>query len=238
MYQTKKCFKSLAWSRPQRYGKFVEKLNAEVKRDESRKNLINVLNQIRQKKSDEYWYNTLPILKAFQKELTELGKVPHYKQPTEVIKFCVKLFEITSRYQDQIGLLLCAPDEKIEAFNSFNNNMYFCGRHAVDDLRNDSQYGPLPYWNTTKPGEPITMDNICFGPELGFSRRPASYWLKLPKSKKVHITEQTTFQIGTLYKDVIVWGTEGIVKVGVYKFCKTAVNCLTTDLNNLLEGEE
>lgn len=220
----------------QRYGKYVATLNYQNELKEARGELVDVFNAIIDKKISDYWKESLKLLYAMEQELKDMGEVPY--QPVDIMKYCVKIFDIASRYQDALnGELKICPEEKKELLITFNNNLYFSGRHEVDDLRPDSEYGPLPYWNTTEPGEPITMENICFGPELGLPRRPASYWVSLSKKKKVGLTQITTYSKGYVNKRVSVWVTDALVRIGIKKFCKTAHENLLQNLADLLEGE-
>lgn len=182
MYRKKKIKK---WNQKSRFGKFVEKLQEEQQLASKRSDLTNVLLQISEKRSGEYWNSVVPILTSMQNELVELGKVPNIQNTIAVINYCVKFFDITSRHQDLLGgTLQCAPLEKEDAMKAFHNDLYYSGRHEKADMRQDSHKGFLPYWNTTQKGESITTENIRFGPELGLPCQPASFWVKLSKKKK------------------------------------------------------
>lgn len=238
-YRNKKS--NCCWRHGSRYGYYVAKLRAEEEKKkallESRTSLVNVFAALADKKSQEYWDSETIVLKNMKKELEELGKVPSIFSTVSVIKYCIKLFDITSRAQDALpnGRIQVAPEEKSDAVDAFNNDLYYSGRHCIKDLRNDSFRGPLPYWNTTLEGTPINEETIMFGPEIGRVRKPASYWLKLSKKKKVYVEENTAYVKGNITKLVPVWETDALVKTGIHNFCKTAVKALTAELDILLE---
>lgn len=228
------------WKNGNRYGQFVAAVRAEGKKKaellEARTHLVNVLAQVADKKSDEYWTAEKAVLEKLRSELLDLGKVPSFTSSAEVIKYCVNFFDIVSRAQDALpdGVLHVAPANKQNAADAFNNDIYYSGRHTIYDLRKDSVHGEVPFWNTTLRGTPITEETIMFGPDIGLSAKPASYWLKLPKSKKVYVIKTTTYAKGHLSKKVAVWATDALVQTGVHKFCKTATTCLLSELNELL----
>lgn len=228
------------WKRGSRYGYFVATLKAEEKREAelkaARENLVNVLSVIVDKKSNEYWTSEKVVLENLRRELLELGKVPSILSTVDVIKYCVKLFDITSRAQDALtdGILHIAPAGKQQLLDEFNNDLYYSARHTVHDLRNDSVRGPIPYWNTTLAGTPINEETIMFGPEIGLPRKPVSYWLKLSKKKKVYVEQVTSYSKGNLSKFVAVWATEALVKTGIHNFCKVASENLLREVNELL----
>lgn len=225
------------WRYGSRYGHYVATLKAEKERNEARMKLTDVLGEILDKKSQEYWDSEVIVLEKMRQELRELGKVPSIYSTAPVIKYCIKLFDITSRAQDALqgGQIQIAYAEKSDVADEFNNDLYFSGRHAADDLREDSLRGPVQYWNTTLPGTPINEDTIMFGPEIGRPRQPASYWLKLSKKKKVYIEENTSYAKGHITKLVPVWVTDALVRTGIYNFCKVAVKNLSEELDLLLE---
>lgn len=239
-YRKNKFIGDHPWRRGSRFGCFVAKLNAEEQRKAELKvaheNLVNVLSAIADKKFNEYWNSEKAVLENMRQELLELGKVPSISSTEAVIKYCVKLFDITSRAQDALkdGMLHVAPAEKQQVADEFNNDLYYSARHAESDLRNDSIRGPIPYWNTTLPGTPINNETIMFGPEIGISRKPVSYWLKLSKKKKVNVQEITSYAKGNLTKFVPLWATEALVKTGVHNFCKVASENLLREVNDLL----
>lgn len=238
MYQKSKNFKGKGWNRKlYRYGKYVTTINYQNELRNAREELVNVLYGIIDKKFEASWKESLTLLARMKKELDSLGTIPY--EATKVMQYCVNIFDIASRYQDMFedGELHICPEEKKEALVQFNHDLYFAGRHAVYDLRPDSVCGKIPYWNTTETGEPITMDNICFGPELGYPRKPASYWVKLSKKKKITLAQPMNFQKGTINKRVSLWATDALVKSGIRKFCQTASKALTQDLEALLDGE-
>lgn len=229
------------WRYGSRYGYYVATIKAE---DEKKKallnslsNLTNVFAAIADKKSQEYWDSEKVVLENMKKELDELGEVPSILSTVPVIKYCVKIFDIISRAQDALpnGRIQVAPEEMADTVDAFNNDLYYSGRHCVNDLRNDSVRGPIPYWNTTFKGTPINEETIMFGPEIGRVRKPVSYWLKLSKKKKVYVEKNTAYVKGSITKLVPVWETEALVRTGVHKFCKTAFTALTTELELLLE---
>jgi hypothetical protein len=235
MYRTKK-----RWRKISRYAQFVEKCNMEKERDEKRQLLKNTLEAILDQRSREYWDRTKPILEKMRDELNDLGKVPSYKDTKGVIEFCIAIFDISSRAQDALedGKLLCAPggEEQLKALSNFNNDLYYCGRHTSKDLRNDSICGSVPYWNTTLKGTPINADTIMFGPEIGSPRKPASYWLQISKKKKINILETTSYYKcgGNISKPISVWVTDGLVRIGILKFCRQAMENLPKELDILL----
>lgn len=233
MYQKRsKCKK---WKRKSRYADFFKRLCEEQALKKSRSDLVTVLAQISDQKCEEYWNFAVPILTDMKNELDSLGRVPSIMSAVPVIKYCVRLFEITSKYQDLLdGSLSCAPAGKEESFNAFNNDLYYSGRHSTNDLRKDSIRGPIPYWNTTRKGEPINEETIQFGPELGLPRQPVSYWLKLSKKKKVYVQEVTQYSKGNLAKVKPIWATDALVRTGIHNFCKVAISALTQELENLL----
>lgn len=226
MYQNKTRKKKSKWRKRQprqihRYGAYIKRLEEEKRLDVE---------------ATKYWSATVPILENMQKELSALGKPPGYNQIKQSILYCISIFDIISRYQDQLdGGLKIAPGAKSKAADSFNNDLYYAGRHTTTEKRKDSVYGDLPYWNTTVVGEPITVDSICFGPELGLPRKPASYWLALSKKKKVAVSEIQEFAKGSLSKTVELWATEALVKVGINKFIHEAYNSFNSSLEELLK---
>ncbi len=216
--------KNSKWNRKQgtksRYAAFVQKCKEEKELKE---------------KTQIYWDSVLPILQDTQAKLVDLGNPPSYKQTKENILYCVQLFSIASECQDKLDPeLKMLPIAMKDTAKAFNNDLFYSGRHSVDELRNDSFYGKVPYWNTTDKGEAITIDNICFGPELGLPRKPASYWLKLSKKKRVYLEEQKTYAKGILSKTTTAWATDALVKVGINHFIRTAYQALTTELETLL----
>ncbi len=241
MKYRKNKFNNGSWKRGSRYGYFVATLRAEEQRKAELKaaheNLVNVLAEIADKRFNEVWISEKAVLENMRCELTELGKVPGVSSTIDVIKYCVKLFDIASRAQDSLkdGMIHVAPAEKQQAADAFNNDLYFSARHTVKDLRNDSIRGPVPYWNTTLPGTPINEETIMFGPEIGLPRKPVSYWLKLSKKKKVYVEQVSSYTKGNLSKLIAVWATEALVKTGVHNFCKIASENLLQELNALLD---
>lgn len=240
-YRKNKFINGYPWKRGNRYGYFVATLKAEEKRkaelEAAHQNLVNVLSAIADKKFNEFWNSEKAVLENMRRELLELGKVPNMLSTQAVIQYCVKLFDITSRAQDSLkdGMLHVAPAEKQQVADEFNNDLYYSARHTINDLRNDSVLGPVPYWNTTLPGTPINEETIMFGPEIGFPRKPVSYWLKLSKKKKVYIEQTTAYSKGKLSKFVAVWATEALVRNGVHHFCKVASESLLREVNELLD---
>ena len=239
-YRKNKFLGGRLWKRGNRYGSYVAKFQAEEKRKAelaaARGNLVNAIAAIADKKFNEYWTSEKVVLENLRRELQELGKVPSILSTVAVINYCVKLFEITSRAQDALkdGILHVAPAEKQQIADEFNNDLYYSARHSVDDLRNDSIRGPLPYWNTTSAGTPINEETIMFGPEIGFPRKPVSYWLKLSKKKKVYVQEITSYTKGNLSKTVPLWATAALVRTGVHKFCTVASENLLREATELL----
>lgn len=203
-----------------RYAAFVRKMNEE------------------NEKCEKYWNSILPILHSLQDELLSLGKPPYYKQTVDNIKYCVNLFRIASTAQDALeGSIKICPADKHNAVKAFNNDLFYCGRHTAEESREDTYHGKVPYWNTSKVGEMVTMETICFGPEIGLPRKPAIWWCKLSKSKKVYIEEQTQYQKGILRKELTTWATDALVKTGINHFISDAYKALTTELEALLENE-
>lgn len=241
MKYRKNKFIKIPWKRGNRYGHFVATLRAEEKQKVELKaaheNLVNVLSAIAEKKFNECWKTEKVVLENMRQELLELGKVPSVFSTVDVIKYCVKLFDITSRAQDSLTdrIIHAAPADKQQVADEFNNDLYYSARHSVHDLRNDSVRGPVPYWNTTAPGTPINEETIMFGPEIGLPRKPVSYWLKLSKKKKVYVEEITSYSRGNLRKLVPVWATEALVKTGVHNFCKVSSTSLLREVNELLD---
>lgn len=189
-------------------------------------------------KCEQYWNSIIPILKNMQNQLLELGKPPKYTQVKENIEYCVKLFAIVSEAQDALeGYIKIYPYNKLDAVKAFNNDLFYGGRHSIDERRNDTYQGKVPYWNTTNVGEKITMDNIQFGPDIGLPQHPASYWIKLSKKKRVYMEEQTTYTKGKISKTVIVWATEAIVKINVNGFIRVAYEAFTKELDEMLKNE-
>lgn len=236
VYRKKKTRK---WSRNYRYGDYVAKLHEDKKKElaTARTDVTSVLSQILKQKSDDYWENfALPILRKMHKEMMALGNVPSIMDSKAVIHYCVKLFDIASRHQDLLnGELQCAPLEKLEAYAKFRNDLYYCGRHEVDDLRKDSSGKFLPYWNTTSKKERISIDTIQFGPELGFERKPARYWLSLSKKERVKVQEVRTYPFGgQTSEEKYIWATDALVRTGIHNLCTVAHRELTSELNDLL----
>lgn len=222
------------------YAAYFAKLQEEIKRDAARADFLEVLKAITDKKSEMLWQEEKPVLENLQKELIALGKIPSPNQTENVIKYCISMFDIISRAQDElIGKIICVPKdddsvEKEEVLKQFNNDLYYLGRHASDDLREDSVYGKVPYWNTTKKGEPINIDTIKFGMELGEMPRPARYWLKLSKSQKVKYCKPMEFEKGRLIKPILMWKTAALVRIGIYTVCQKGVKLLLEELEILL----
>ena len=219
--------------RKHNYGTYFTKVQEEIKRDEARQKLICVLDAIGDKKCEHYWKNAKPILQRMEQELITPGKVPPFHKTKEVINYCISMFDIISRAQDELdGTLVCAPagEGKQEAFEKFTNDLYYGGRHTPKDLRPDATFGEVPYWNTTIKGQPITADTIKFGAEIGEKSKPASYWLKLSKKKKSYVTYRNAGKL----QQMGMWSTDLIVRVSVHKLCKKLVECLLDELNILL----
>lgn len=223
------------WKQP-RYYLYWEKVVTEKKRDDARLELTYILAEITKQKCEAYWENAQTILKNMQDELLSLGPPPSVKQAVEVIHYCIKIFDIASRYQDKLnGGISFVPEEKTEDSKTFNNDLYFCGRHESFDLRTDSQHGSVPYWNTTKKGQEINLDTIMFGPDIGFPQKSADYWIKLSKKKKVATTQVIEYSYGKVAKPgKSLWITQALVEAGIHKFCKTAYRALTEDIELLL----
>lgn len=216
--------KNSKWNRKQgtksRYATFVQKCKEEKELEE---------------KAQIYLESILPILQDTQAKLVELGNPPSYKHTKENILYCVQLFSIASECQDKLDSeLKTVPYAMKDVVKAFNNDLFYSGRHSIDEYRNDRVYGKVPYWNTTDKGEAITIDNIYFGPELGLTRKPASYWLKLSKKKRVYLEEQTTYAKGMISKTTTAWITDALVKVGIHHFIRAAYEALTTELDALL----
>ena len=205
-----------------RYAKYVRQVQAEIQAEDDR--------------NTAYWTEIRPILQNMYDELTALGKPPAYNQAVKVIEYCVKIFDIVSRCQDQLEgreIRVC-PGKLSEVVTSFNNDIYFIGRHAEDDKRHDQTYGDVPYWNTTKIGEPINLETIYFGPDWGKSRMPASYWIKLSKKKKMTIYEEQHFATHSIKRPKDVWVTEAMVRSGILQICKLAYKNFTSYLEEIL----
>ena len=219
-----------------RYHLYFEKLKIESQRNELRLDFLDVLRKISDQRCDEYWECTKKLLQDMYDELTLLGEPPSIKEPVNVIHYCIKIFDIASRYQDSLnGAIVTVPEEKAEEMRIFNNDLYFCGRHEKNDLRTDSHNMKVPYWNTTQKGQEITLDNIMFGPDIGFAQRPASYWIKLSKKKKI----ETVRVVSSIYGKISapgksIWQTQALVNSGIQKFCKTAHQSLLEDIEGLL----
>ena len=218
--------KKMKWRKRQksqnrnRYATFVKKLEEEKQ--------LDIM-------ATAYWEEVVPLLKTMQSEIIALGKPPGYNQTKDNMIYCVNIFDIVSRYQDQLdGSLKVAPGEKAEAADAFNNDLFYAGRHTAQEIRPDEYLGNVPYWNTTNKGEPITTDNICFGPELGLPRKPASYWLSLSKKKKVEVNAVQEFEKGSISRTKELWAAEALVKIGINHFNKTAYKAFTTELDALL----
>lgn len=205
-----------------RYATFVQNCKLEKELDE---------------KAQAYWASITPILQEMQTRLLELGKPPYYQKTKENILYCINIFSIASKAQDELGgALKIAPGAKKEIVDAFNNDLIFGGRHNEDERRDDEYHGKVPYWNTTQKGEEITIDNIFFGPEIGLPRKPASYWLKLSKKKKVYMTILTKYEnVGVLQKETEAWATEAIVKTGLHHFVRKAYDSFTFELEELLK---
>lgn len=215
------------------YGMYFAKVQEEIKRAEVRRKFICVLNAIGDTKREHCLELVKPILKRMEQELITLGKVPPIHKTKAVINYCISMFEIISRAQDELdGIFVCAPvgEGKQKAFEEFINDLYYGGRHTPKDLRNDTTYGKVPYWNTTIKGEPINADTIKFGPEIGEKSKPASYWLQLSTKKKSTLIYKNAGKLQT----VSIWKTDLIVRSGVHNVCNKLVEFLLDELNILL----
>lgn len=205
-----------------RYGAFIQQLEKEKERDE---------------KATAYWAEITPILQNFREDLRTLGKPPSVHATKENILYCVAIFDIISKCQDSLeGGIRIAPKKLEQLVTEFNNDLFYAGRHTPFDRKKDSIYGDLPYWNTTEVGEQITVENIQFGPELGFPRKPASYWLSLSKKKKTTVTAVQEFKKGCIKKSQPMWVTEALVKTEIHKFIQAAYKIFTAELEEILEN--
>lgn len=222
MYQQRTKRKTTTWRKkiPKTEHRYAKYLNTILAEDE---------------RKTKYWESIQPILQTMQQELKALGKPPAYNQAVKTIEYCVKIFDIVSRCQDKLeGEIKLCPKPLGEIVTQFNNDLYFVGRHSKDDKRPDEIRGEVPYWNTTKVGEPINMETIYFGPDWGLPRKPASYWVKYPKKNKMSIYEEQHFSTHTTRRVKEVWTTEAIVRSGIHKICKMSYKNFNVYLEEIL----
>lgn len=196
------------------------------------------LTEKEREEQERLWQESRVILQTMYDELVLLGEPPSIDEPVHVIEYAVKIFDISSRAQDNLlhGGVECIPSDKKAAAEQFNKDIYFCGRHTPEDKRNDSRLGPVPYWNTTSKGEPITVNNIRFGLDIGLRESySARKLMKLSKKKRVTVATIVPNSHGVVARPVASkWITEAIVEAGVHKFCVTAFESLNADLKALL----
>ncbi len=197
--------------KPCRYGKYFQKL------------------QEQEKANTFYWENVLETLTNMKKDLETLGNVP--KKSVDAIKYTVELFNIVSLYQDMLeGEIKKCPAKKYDYISIFNECMFFAGRHTADERFELKNFGEVPYWNITAVGENVTMSNLMLGGEFGTVPRPASYWIKLSKSKKCQVPIS-----GKVSKySSPMWMTDALVKYLIYGFSKDLVKDLLESIDQIL----
>lgn len=188
------------------------------------------------KMNEEYWNQTTAILTSMKKELEHLGEAPNKNKSVDVIKYCLSFLDVTSRYQDLLdGGIKISPFEKRKVASVFNDNLAYFGRHTEKDCMKSAANTDIPFWNITSKNEAITENNIFFGPDIGMSRKPASYWIHLSKSKHIEITITKNYKKGCLKKVEKMWPTDALVKYSlIYTISQKGRKVLIDNLNNLL----
>ncbi len=162
-----------------------------------------------------------------QKELKKLGDFPS-GDPKKIITYTVGFLDLVSRFQDE-GYLQYQPIEKAEAQKTFNSVIKNSGRQDSPNK-----------WNYTKKGEAITIHNILFGGILGLPIKPASYWLNLPKSKKVTIDYRSKLAINAKDKNSPIvdtktmWETQALVENSLENFSHNNSDILKRCIKSLL----
>lgn len=225
--------KKTRWKKA-RYPKYFENVSELLS---ARKEAVFTLGKILGIKSQEYWISIIPILQSMKQELDELGEIPEKSKSIPVIKYCLRFLDIASRYQDELdGGIKFAPKSKLDIVAKFNQDLTFAGRHTKDEHMQSISGNAIPFWNTTSKGEPITEDNIFFGPDIGLLPRSARYWINLKKSKTVNITITKNYEKGSLRKKPVpMWATGALVKYSsIFSYCKIGHKCLTQHLDNIL----
>lgn len=226
--------KKLHWKKS-RYSQYFEKVSGLT---DARKKLALTLSKVYETQSQSYWKSVVPILESMREEFKNLGPIPDRKKSVLIIKYCLNFLDITSRYQDLLnGGLEGAPDSKMGVAEKFNNDLTVAGRHTKDEKMESTSGEMIPCWNTTVKGEPITEDNIFFGPDIGLMQYPARYWINLKKSKKVNMYITKHFAKGIVKQNQPpLWATDALVKYSfIFYYCKTGYNLLTKHLDELLD---
>ena len=214
------------------YNNYVKKIQEQDSHQKellriNRLNFLSVLYEIYNTKCDESWNGVLKILNNMKKELKSLGPVPDKYQSVKVIRYCVKLFDIVSKYQDILeDMPISVEPSKYDAIKKLNIHIYLAGRHEPDEIRPHEYLKNLTFWNVTKKNEPVTVYNIYFGPDLSLPPRPASYWLSVSKKEKFTLSDGD--------KKKSMWVTDALVQSSIHCFCRNASQDILEDLDIIL----
>lgn len=161
-----------------------------------------------------------------KKDLKSLGKFPE-GDARQIILYSIGFLDAVSKFQDD-GYLKYQPKEKKEIMERFNLAILKSGR----------QDSPKK-WNFTKKGETVTKYNVTFGGIYGLPIQPASYWLSLPKNRKITLDFHSRVALDPANSPIMysktLWITEALVTSGIEQFTKknsqAILNCLEKLLN-------
>jgi hypothetical protein len=120
-----------------------------------------------EKKRIKKWKAELHRIQVLKKKFSNVN-VNKLEKPKHYFNTLVDFVNYITEFYDE-GLLELAPENKGEFANNFNNLICVLLRR---------EKSPVSYWNTTKPGEKVTVDNLFLGLAEPISQK---------KIKKFHI---------------------------------------------------